>query len=80
MADLNPQPLPPRAISLEEAVEAITRGVLRAMEARGGHPGGGQAHTASLTLNNLPFRIIAGGILEPALEGLGGLGEKQVLG
>jgi hypothetical protein len=60
MADLNPQPLPPKTIAFDAFVESTTQAVLRAVQAQG--LGSGSNATVR------PPRIIIGIIAEPSFE------------
>ena len=62
MAELNPQPLPP-GISLDAFMEAVTRGVLRALEARRLPQGVGASEETAARIMRPP--IIIGIILDP---------------
>ena len=73
MAELNPQPLPPGKVSLEDAVEAIMRGVLRALDSRTeattSAPGITNALASTVRPVGFPnIRVIAGGIIDPAVR------------
>lgn len=60
MADLNPQPLPPKSIPFDAFVESTTQAVLRAVQAQSVRSGTGTPVR--------PPRIIIGIIAEPAAE------------
>lgn len=64
MAELNPQPLPP-GISLEDFMEAVTRGVMRALEARRLPQGAAAREETQAALLKRP-PIIIGIIFDPA--------------
>jgi hypothetical protein len=60
MADLSPQPLPPKSIPFDAFVESTTQAVLRAVQAQSVRSGTGTPIR--------PPRIIIGIIAEPAAE------------
>jgi hypothetical protein len=60
MADLNPQPLPPKTIAFDAFVESTTQAVLRAIQA--------QSFRSGTNVPIRPPRIIIGIIAEPAPE------------
>jgi hypothetical protein len=60
MADLNPQPLPPKTIAFDAFVESTTQAVLRAVQA--------QSVRSATGVPLRPPRIIIGIIAEPTAE------------
>jgi hypothetical protein len=60
MADLNPQPLPPKTIAFDDFVESTTQAMLRAVQA--------QSVRSATNVPLRPPRIIIGIIAEPNAE------------